>query len=71
MKGLMIVALAIVGLLAFTPVASAQKNGHGWGWGSTKNNKAMPLRSNKGGELRGQDRARYVHGLNRAKKKRY
>lgn len=73
MKKILICAAAIGAALAFTAPASAKGGhgrGHGWGHGYG-HAKVMPLRSNRGGYLRGRARADYVHSLNRAKRYRY
>lgn len=71
MKKFMIYAAALGAALAFASPASA-KNGkhHGWNKGY-KHGHYMPMRSNRGGYLRGRERARYVHRLNRMKHSRY
>ena len=69
MKKILICAAALAAGIVFAAPASAKSwknHGHGYSYGHSK--KVMPLRSNRGGYLRGHDRARYVHGLNRSKK---
>jgi hypothetical protein len=73
-KTVSIIAGASIAALAFVLPAAAQGMKQGYGqrpvYTQQRVQKPMPLRSNKGGYLRGRDRADEVHRLNRAKKRR-
>jgi hypothetical protein len=75
LKKIWICAAAIGAALVFSGPASAKnaKHGkhHGYGYSQGHAKYYKPMRSNRGGMMRGQDRARYVHGLNRAKRYGY
>jgi hypothetical protein len=74
MKSVSMIAGASIVALAIVSPAAAQGMKQGYGqrpvYTQQKVHKPMPLRSNKGGYLRGRDRADEVHRLNRAKKRR-
>jgi len=70
MKKTLILGAALLAGVAFAPADASAKNvkNHGMGWGYSHH--AMPSRSNKGGKLRGHDRARQVHYMNDMKRYR-
>jgi len=72
MTKIWICAAAIGAALVFAAPASAKNakhmNGNGYAYGHAKSKHMMPLRSNRGGMMHGQTRARYVQKLNRSKR---
>lgn len=70
MKKIALFAAAMGAALAFAAPASAKgwkHHGHGWERGHHARY-YVPMRSNRGGYLRGHARARYVHRLNRERR---
>jgi hypothetical protein len=72
LKKIWICAAAIGAALVFSAPASAKNaKHHGYGYGNGHAKHYKPMRSNRGGMMRGHERSRYVHSLNRAKRYGY
>jgi hypothetical protein len=75
LKKIWICAAAIGAALVFSAPASARDNGrgkhHGYSYGHGHAKHAMPMRSNRGGMMRGHERSRYVRSMNHAQRRAY